>query len=136
MVKLAEETDGIIVTNEQLHILMNNSKKLMVKDRLLPFTFAGNLFMVPDDPLGRDGPTLDEFLKKPNRLDTDVGNFLKVWKTLPPSSASASEPSDGAAPAAPESLRNMEEVKEEKEEGRGDRPGRAAETHTSPAPTA
>lgn len=33
MVKLAEETDGIIVTNEQLHILMNNSKKLMVKDR-------------------------------------------------------------------------------------------------------
>lgn len=33
MVKLAEETDGIIVTNEQLHILMNSSKKLMVKDR-------------------------------------------------------------------------------------------------------
>lgn len=33
MVKLAEETDGIIVTNEQLHILMNISKKLMVKDR-------------------------------------------------------------------------------------------------------
>lgn len=67
MVKLAEETDGIIVTNEQIHVLMNSSKKLMVKDRLLPFTFAGNLFMVPDDPLGRDGPTLDEFLKKPNR---------------------------------------------------------------------
>ena len=34
---------------------------------LLPFTFVGNLFMVPDDPLGRNGPTLDEFLKKPNR---------------------------------------------------------------------
>lgn len=33
MVKLAEETDGIIVTNEQIHTLMNNSKKLMVKDR-------------------------------------------------------------------------------------------------------
>ncbi|XP_047594107.1 protein NYNRIN isoform X2 [Lutra lutra] len=117
MVKLAEETDGIIVTNEQLHILMNNSKKLMVKDRLLPFTFAGNLFMVPDDPLGRDGPTLDEFLKKPNRLDTDVGNFLKVWKTLPPSSASTSEPSDGVDLAPPESLPNIEDVQEEKEEG-------------------
>lgn len=115
MVKLAEETDGIIVTNEQLHILMNNSKKLMVKDRLLPFTFAGNLFMVPDDPLGRDGPTLDEFLKKPNRLDTDVGNFLKVWKTLPPSSASTSEPSDGVDLAPPESLPNIEDVQEEKE---------------------
>lgn len=33
MIKLAEETDGVIVTNEHIHILMNNSKKLMVKDR-------------------------------------------------------------------------------------------------------
>ncbi|KAM6181654.1 protein NYNRIN [Erethizon dorsatum] len=116
MVKLAEETDGIIVTNEQIHTLMNNSKKLMVKDRLLPFTFAGNLFMVPDDPLGRDGPTLDEFLKKPNRLDTDVGNFLKVWKTLPPSSASMSEVSDDTDPRPLEGPQNVEEVREEKEE--------------------
>lgn len=116
MVKLAEETDGIIVTNEQLHVLMNNSKKLMVKDRLLPFTFAGNLFMVPDDPLGRDGPTLDEFLKKPNRLDTDIGNFLKVWKTLPPSSASISELRDDTDPGPPESLQNVEEIREEQEE--------------------
>nr|XP_019570009.1 PREDICTED: protein NYNRIN isoform X3 [Rhinolophus sinicus] len=115
MVKLAEETDGIIVTNEQLHILMNNSKKLMVKDRLLPFTFAGNLFMVPDDPLGRDGPTLDEFLRKPNRLDTDIGNFLKVWKTLPPSSASISELNDATDPGPLESPQKVE-VREEKEE--------------------
>ncbi|XP_004647532.1 protein NYNRIN isoform X1 [Octodon degus] len=117
MVKLAEETDGIIVTNEQIHTLMNNSsKKLMVKDRLLPFTFAGNLFMVPDDPLGRDGPTLDEFLKKPNRLDTDVGNFLKVWKTLPPSSASVSELSNGPDPRPLEGPQYVEEAREKKEE--------------------
>ncbi|XP_007947432.1 protein NYNRIN [Orycteropus afer afer] len=115
MVKLAEETDGIIVTNEQIHVLMNNSKKLMVKDRLLPFTFAGNLFMVPDDPLGRDGPTLDEFLKKPNRLDTDIGNFLKVWKTLPSSSASISGLSDAADPEPLKSLQHMEEVRVKKE---------------------
>uniref|UniRef100_A0A8C6ALA2 RNase NYN domain-containing protein n=1 Tax=Monodon monoceros TaxID=40151 RepID=A0A8C6ALA2_MONMO len=37
------------------------------RECLLPFTFVGNLFMVPDDPLGRNGPTLDEFLKKPVR---------------------------------------------------------------------
>ncbi|XP_037690614.1 protein NYNRIN [Choloepus didactylus] len=116
MVKLAEETDGIIVTNEQIHILMNNSKKLMVKDRLLPFTFAGNLFMVPDDPLGRDGPTLDEFLKKPNRLDTDIGNFLKVWKTLPPISSSVSELSGATTPGPLESPQQVEEVEEENEE--------------------
>lgn len=115
MVKLAEETDGVIVTNEQIHILMNNSKKLMVKDRLLPFTFAGSLFMVPDDPLGRDGPTLEEFLKKPNRLDMDIGNFLKVWKTLPPSSASISELSDDADAEPLEDPQDVEEAG--KEEG-------------------
>ncbi|XP_012880917.1 PREDICTED: protein NYNRIN [Dipodomys ordii] len=116
MVKLAEETDGVIVTNEQIHVLMNNSKKVMVTDRLLPFTFAGNLFMVPDDPLGRDGPTLDEFLKKPNRLDMDIGNFLKVWKTLPPISASISELSDDSDPGPVEKLQDVEETREEKEE--------------------
>ncbi|XP_045425582.1 protein NYNRIN isoform X1 [Lemur catta] len=115
MVKLAEETDGVIVTNEQIHILMNNSKKLLIKDRLLPFTFAGNLFMVPDDPLGRNGPTLDEFLKKPNRLDTDIANFLKVWKTLPPSSASASKLSDDADLGHLESRPKMEDIREKEE---------------------
>ncbi|XP_036128065.1 protein NYNRIN isoform X2 [Molossus molossus] len=128
MVKLAEETDGVIVTNEQLHILMNNSKKLMVKDRLLPFTFAGNLFMVPDDPLGRDGPTLDEFLRKPNRLDTDIGNFLKVWKAVPPSSASISEPSDTAKSEPLESPQKVEEVREEKEERQDEEPREGQDT--------
>uniref|UniRef100_A0A8C6R656 NYN domain and retroviral integrase containing n=1 Tax=Nannospalax galili TaxID=1026970 RepID=A0A8C6R656_NANGA len=122
MVKLAEETDGVIVTNEQIHILMNNSKKLMVKDRLLPFTFAGNLFMVPDDPLGRDGPTLDEFLRKPNRLDMDIGNFLKVWKTLPPKSARISELSDDADPESLMDLQNVEEVEEEREKSLEEEP--------------
>uniref|UniRef100_A0A452VDX8 NYN domain and retroviral integrase containing n=1 Tax=Ursus maritimus TaxID=29073 RepID=A0A452VDX8_URSMA len=116
MVKLAEETDGIIVTNEQLHVLMNNSKKLMVKDRLLPFTFAGNLFMVPDDPLGRDGPTLDEFLKKPNS-----GSIFQVFTLLPHVDAAVNH--DGADPVPREGLRNMEEVKEEKGEGQDEQQG-------------
>ncbi|XP_040824474.1 protein KHNYN [Ochotona curzoniae] len=69
MVKLAEETDGIIVSNDQFRDLAEESDKWMaiIRERLLPFTFVGNLFMVPDDPLGRNGPTLDEFLKKPAR---------------------------------------------------------------------
>ncbi|KAM9202672.1 protein KHNYN isoform 1-T1 [Dugong dugon] len=69
MVKLAEETDGIIVSNDQFRDLAEESKKwtAIIRERLLPFTFVGNLFMVPDDPLGRNGPTLDEFLKKPVR---------------------------------------------------------------------
>ncbi|XP_060031252.1 protein KHNYN isoform X2 [Erinaceus europaeus] len=67
MVKLAEETNGIIVSNDQFRDLAEESEKWMaiIRERLLPFTFVGNLFMVPDDPLGRNGPTLDEFLKKP-----------------------------------------------------------------------
>uniref|UniRef100_A0A8C3RZC1 RNase NYN domain-containing protein n=1 Tax=Chelydra serpentina TaxID=8475 RepID=A0A8C3RZC1_CHESE len=69
MLKLAEETNGVIVTNDQLRDLMQESKKWIriIKERLLQFTFVGNIFMVPDDPLGREGPTLDEFLQKPLR---------------------------------------------------------------------
>ncbi|CAM5153786.1 unnamed protein product [Eretmochelys imbricata] len=69
MLRLAEETNGVIVTNDQLRDLMQESKKWtrIIKERLLQFTFVGNIFMVPDDPLGREGPTLDEFLQKPLR---------------------------------------------------------------------
>ncbi|XP_073067529.1 protein KHNYN isoform X2 [Manis javanica] len=69
MVRLAEETDGIIVSNDQFRDLAEESEKwtAIIRERLLPFTFVGNLFMVPDDPLGRNGPRLDEFLKKPVR---------------------------------------------------------------------
>lgn len=33
-------------------------------DRLLQFTFVEDHFMIPDDPLGRDGPHLNDFLRK------------------------------------------------------------------------
>ncbi|KAG8012867.1 NEDD4-binding protein 1 [Nibea albiflora] len=36
-------------------------------DRLLQFTFVEDHFMIPDDPLGRDGPHLDMFLRKDSR---------------------------------------------------------------------
>jgi hypothetical protein len=32
---------------------------------LLAGRFVGNLFMVADDPMGRDGPMIDEFLSMP-----------------------------------------------------------------------
>ncbi|CAO2640640.1 NEDD4-binding protein 1 [Lemmus lemmus] len=53
-------------------------------DRLLQHTFVGNIFMVPDDPLGRNRPRLEEFLQKEGFLRDmqpllnalpDVGTF-------------------------------------------------------------
>ncbi|KAM8962351.1 protein KHNYN-like [Pelodytes ibericus] len=64
MLHLAEKTDGIIVTNDNLRDIYYESDawKNIIKGRLLQFTFVGDIFMVPDDPLGRNGPPLDTFL--------------------------------------------------------------------------
>ncbi|CAH2294712.1 KHNYN [Pelobates cultripes] len=69
MVKLAEKTDGVIVTNDNLRDIYAESDawKNIIKDRLLQYTFVGDIFMVPDDPLGRSGPPLDTFLCKTTR---------------------------------------------------------------------
>ncbi|KAG8577666.1 hypothetical protein GDO81_010253 [Engystomops pustulosus] len=66
MLQLAERTDGVIVTNDNLRDIFAESHawQNIIKDRLLQFTFVGNIFMVPDDPLGRHGPPLNKFLTK------------------------------------------------------------------------
>ncbi|XP_063801656.1 NEDD4-binding protein 1 isoform X2 [Pseudophryne corroboree] len=64
LLHLAEKTGGIIVTNDNLREFVVESPVwlLIIKERLLQFTFAGDIFMIPDDPLGRHGPKLDDFL--------------------------------------------------------------------------
>uniref|UniRef100_A0AAY4DJT7 Uncharacterized protein n=1 Tax=Denticeps clupeoides TaxID=299321 RepID=A0AAY4DJT7_9TELE len=42
--------------------------------RLLQYTFVGDLFMVPDDPLGRSGPHLDIFLASPAASQASLGH--------------------------------------------------------------
>ncbi|KAM3938494.1 protein KHNYN-like isoform 1-T2 [Leptodactylus fuscus] len=66
MLQLAEKTDGVIVTNDYLRDIFAESHawQNIIKDRLLQFTFVGDIFMVPDDPLGRNGPPLDKFLTR------------------------------------------------------------------------
>ncbi|XP_034032859.1 NEDD4-binding protein 1 isoform X2 [Thalassophryne amazonica] len=66
LLHLAEKTDGIIVTNDNLRDFVNTSDtwRKIIQERLLQFTFVEDHFMIPDDPLGKNGPHLDIFLRK------------------------------------------------------------------------
>ena len=66
IVKLALETDGVIVSNDHFRDLQEEVPdwKSFIERRLLMYTFANeDLFMPPDDPLGRHGPSLEEYLR-------------------------------------------------------------------------
>ena len=66
IVRLAAMTDGIIVSNDNFRDLVDEKPEWRetIEQRLLMFTFVNDIFMVPEDPLGRHGPMLDEFLQK------------------------------------------------------------------------
>ncbi|XP_029475971.1 endoribonuclease ZC3H12A [Rhinatrema bivittatum] len=66
IVKLAYESDGIIVSNDTYRDLQNERPewKKFIEEWLLMFSFVNDKFMPPDDPLGRHGPSLDNFLRK------------------------------------------------------------------------
>ncbi|XP_035004880.2 protein KHNYN [Hippoglossus stenolepis] len=86
MLQLAQKTDGVIVTNDNLRDLSDETPvwRDIIKKRLLQYTFVGDHFMVPDDPLGRGGPHLDHFLRSEHRTP-DPGNhtFAGVATTFP-----------------------------------------------------
>lgn len=88
MLQLAQKTDGVIVTNDNLRDLSDETPvwRDIIKKRLLQYTFVGDHFMVPDDPLGRGGPHLDDFLRSEHRTP-DPGNhsFAGVSNTFPAS---------------------------------------------------
>ncbi|XP_013881821.1 probable ribonuclease ZC3H12C [Austrofundulus limnaeus] len=66
IVKLAYESDGIIVSNDNYRDLANEKPewKSFIDERLLMYSFVNDKFMPPDDPLGRHGPSLENFLRK------------------------------------------------------------------------
>ncbi|TRY85957.1 hypothetical protein DNTS_032717 [Danionella cerebrum] len=70
IVKLAHESDGIIVSNDTYRDLQGERPewKRFIEERLLMYSFVNDKFMPPDDPLGRHGPTLDNFLRKTPRV--------------------------------------------------------------------
>nr|DBA16830.1 TPA: hypothetical protein GDO54_002360 [Pyxicephalus adspersus] len=107
LLHLAEKTGGIIVTNDNLREFVEESPawKQIIIARILQYTFVGDIFMLPDDPLGRFGPKLDDFLTAwpghrniPLTPPLDSGVFfpsqdhplsrkparLNPWNALPP----------------------------------------------------
>ncbi|XP_030060223.1 NEDD4-binding protein 1 [Microcaecilia unicolor] len=76
LLHLAEKTGGIIVTNDNFKEFVIESPvwREIIKERLLQYTFAGDIFMIPDDPLGRHGPKLEDFLCK----QPSIRNFPKL----------------------------------------------------------
>ncbi|KAJ7311834.1 hypothetical protein JRQ81_006146, partial [Phrynocephalus forsythii] len=66
LLHLAEKTGGVIVTNDNLREFVDESAswREIIQRRLLPYTFVGDIFMVPDDPMGRNGPGLERFLQE------------------------------------------------------------------------
>uniref|UniRef100_A0A8C3AID6 C3H1-type domain-containing protein n=1 Tax=Cyclopterus lumpus TaxID=8103 RepID=A0A8C3AID6_CYCLU len=66
IVKLAYESEGIIVSNDNYRDLGNEKPewKKFIDERLLMYSFVNDKFMPPDDPLGRHGPSLENFLRK------------------------------------------------------------------------
>ncbi|NXB38877.1 N4BP1 protein, partial [Eulacestoma nigropectus] len=65
LLHLAVKTGGVIVTNDNFREFVTESFawREIIQKRLLQYTFAGDIFMVPDDPLGRNGPRLEDFLR-------------------------------------------------------------------------
>lgn len=66
IVKLAYESDGVIVSNDTYRDLQGERPewKKCIEEKLLMYSFVNDKFMPPDDPLGRHGPSLDNFLRK------------------------------------------------------------------------
>ncbi|GFY59693.1 probable ribonuclease ZC3H12C [Trichonephila inaurata madagascariensis] len=64
IVDLATLTGGVIVSNDKYRDLVEESEayKKTIEKRLLIFCFDGDDFLIPKDPLGVNGPGVDEFL--------------------------------------------------------------------------
>ncbi|CAH2058267.1 unnamed protein product, partial [Iphiclides podalirius] len=65
IVQCAAEFDGVIVSGDNYRDLMleNPRWRSVIENRLLQFTWVGDMIMFPRDPLGRNGPTLEQFLR-------------------------------------------------------------------------
>jgi ribonuclease ZC3H12 len=79
ILKLANDTDGVVVSNDNFRDLFNENPEWqeVIEQRILMFSFVNDILMVPDDPLGRHGPKLDDFLRKGTPIHKRICPYLK-----------------------------------------------------------
>ena len=72
MIQAAAQNHGVIVSNDKfrdfLRKLSSSNDFLQhqtITERLLQFVYHEGSFMFPDDPYGRNGPSLDQLLSFP-----------------------------------------------------------------------
>ncbi|XP_048372179.1 NEDD4-binding protein 1 [Sphaerodactylus townsendi] len=109
LLHLAERTDGVIVTNDNLREFVDESTswREIIQRRLLQYTFVGDIFMVPDDPMGRNGPRLESFLQDESRVRTVSSHIGLASGGLPPGTPLFPVPPNGGEPPATVSLSSL-----------------------------
>lgn len=67
IIKEALKSDGVIVSNDNYRDLLNENAafRKVIETSILMYSWVNGRFEPPDDPLGRNGPSLDVFLRKP-----------------------------------------------------------------------
>ncbi|XP_007249246.3 NEDD4-binding protein 1 [Astyanax mexicanus] len=103
LLHLAEKTGGVIVTNDNMRDFVKQSDawRQIIQERLLQFTFVGDHFMIPDDPLGRFGPSLEHFLHKDSQLSpmADLQVIPMTYSQTLPSATHGPFPSQPRQPS-------------------------------------
>ncbi|CAI9566601.1 unnamed protein product [Staurois parvus] len=81
IVKLAYNCNGIIVSNDTYRDLQSEKPewKKFIEERLLMYSFVNDIFMPPDDPMGRKGPNLDDFLRKRPLGPENKKTAVSLW---------------------------------------------------------
>ncbi|CAF0831355.1 unnamed protein product [Adineta ricciae] len=65
ILQYAADNDGIVVSNDNFRDLQREKAfQFVINNRILPFATINDTFMPATDPLGRNGPHLDQFLTK------------------------------------------------------------------------
>jgi len=65
IVQYAATRGAVVLSNDNYRDLKDEPKfKDTIENRILPYTWVFDELMLPDDPMGRHGPKLDDFLRK------------------------------------------------------------------------